>query len=1443
MSERRDVVTPPSVARTASPVPASLDEVSLVHLLAAIPDVVALKDREQRYLFVNVACATVMGQVPDAVIGRTDEELYPPAVAAALRAVDQRVIATGETVTVTEWVPSAPEGGALRAWCSVKAPLRDATGEIVGVVVMAREETARQLRERHDRVLLALDDAIRPLGDPDAITAAATELLGRALDAGRTSYTEIDEAAGVLHVRQNFTQDGTSDALGTFPLEAFAALVASYRAGDPVVIADTHADPRTAPIVARPEIEAIEPCATLAVPLVKDGALVGVLSVNHPTPRRWTDDEVSLVRAVAERTWAVVERARAERLLTERAAERERLLAGERRARDRAERLQALTAALATSHTPTEVGRAILEQAIRIAQVVAGGVLTVPPASATGEPPSLVLEAVVGYGEAVQERYARIPLDTPVPVCRAAAQRRPVYLASVDEFAVQGFVPPEQDRRGEVGRAWASLPMTVGDAEAGERVLGVLALTFDDPSLVADDARPFLELFAAQCAQAFERARLFDAERVTRIAAETQARRSVALQSLAVALSAADTPEAVARLALQAGREVSGITRGTLYLVDDADAGDASLVNVGAMGYDMDLVAAWGRVPITTGTLAGDAAVRGEPVILGRRDEIARRYPILAPLLDTSDYAGGAVFPLLVPRARDGRDDAVPPGTAPRRAAGIIGFDFDVERDLDAADTQYLAALADLAGQAVARVQSARAAADSLALLDGVFADAPVGLAFFDRQLRYLRINAELAQMNGLAIDAHLGKRLEEILPELADAVNPLFERVLATGTPIRDIAIIDALPRELGGPRHWRASYFPVRAGGRADAEIIAVGVAAEDVTAQVRAEEDREFLLAFGALVQQAPDVETLLATAPGTLAAHLESHAQDASRAHTGAIRCVLTTTDSAMRRLTVRHVADVAPYTGDATPDDIASRASWDDPLAVGRVLDERPAHLLEEQRSGRTVVVDDTRTDARTATVSATHYESIGVRSFVAVPLVRAGTLVGSLTVIDTAPRHWTPREVALIRAAAERLWPAEERLRALATERAAREAAALEERRLAAVLAALPVGVIVVDAPDGKVRYVNDAVRAIWGQAPASRAVEDYSVEWIGYHVDAAGRATDRPYASTEWPIARALLTGTTVQDEPIEAERPDGERRRVVASAAPIRDAAGVVVGGVVTIADVSDAARAREALEAARAAAEQANRAKSEFLANMSHELRTPLNAIQGHVQLIDLELHGPVTSAQRAALGRVQRAQQHLLGLINDVLNYAKLDAGKVEFDLRAIAVRDVVRDVLPMIEPQLVAKGLALDVDLPPEHDEHDVVIRADREKLGQVLLNLLANAVKFTPAVQGAAAPVPGAPGRITIDVVASHASPAQVAVRVRDTGIGIPPEKHASIFDPFVQVSAGVGRTSDGTGLGLAISRDLTRGMGGEITVESIPGVGSTFVVTLLRAEAHDARR
>ena len=243
----------------------------------------------------------------------------------------------------------------------------------------------------------------------------------------------------------------------------------------------------------------------------------------------------------------------------------------------------------------------------------------------------------------------------------------------------------------------------------------------------------------------------------------------------------------------------------------------------------------------------------------------------------------------------------------------------------------------------------------------------------------------------------------------------------------------------------------------------------------------------------------------------------------------------------------------------------------------------------------------------------------------------------------------------------------------------------------------------------------------------------------------------------------------------------------------------------------------------QAARAAAEEANHAKTEFLAVMSHELRTPLNAIGGYAQLIELGIRGEVTEAQKEDLQRIQRSSRHLLSLINQILNFARIDAGQLALEPRRVPVAAALADMEALIAPQLETKRIRFEPRPPAE----DVVLWCDPEKLQQILLNLLSNAVKFTP--DGG-----------TVSIRAERAG-EQGAIVVQDSGAGIPREKLERVFEPFVQLDRGLTSKQEGAGLGLAISRELARAMGGDLRAEECDA-GARFRLTLPLAPGGRAR-
>ncbi len=289
---------------------------------------------------------------------------------------------------------------------------------------------------------------------------------------------------------------------------------------------------------------------------------------------------------------------------------------------------------------------------------------------------------------------------------------------------------------------------------------------------------------------------------------------------------------------------------------------------------------------------------------------------------------------------------------------------------------------------------------------------------------------------------------------------------------------------------------------------------------------------------------------------------------------------------------------------------------------------------------------------------------------------------------------------------------------------------------------------------------------------------------------------TIRPYQTIDHRVDGAVLVFAD-----IDASKRYGERADEVSEARR-------------QLLDVAEAGRTMA--EEARKIAEIANKTKSNFLANMSHDLRTPLNAISGYTELLEQGLRGPVTEAQLVDFGRIKRSARYLLVLINDILNFAKLEAGHLDIHLSDVPVGALAAELHELITPQLRAQALQF------ERGDSEAVVRADPEKVRQILLNLLSNALKFT-------APE----GRIGIDYATTD---DVVRIEVWDTGIGIAPAYIERIFEPFVQIDRKLtSQATDGVGLGLAISCELARAMKGDLTVHSSLGHGSRFTLTLPR--------
>jgi signal transduction histidine kinase len=413
----------------------------------------------------------------------------------------------------------------------------------------------------------------------------------------------------------------------------------------------------------------------------------------------------------------------------------------------------------------------------------------------------------------------------------------------------------------------------------------------------------------------------------------------------------------------------------------------------------------------------------------------------------------------------------------------------------------------------------------------------------------------------------------------------------------------------------------------------------------------------------------------------------------------------------------------------------------------------------------------------------------------------------------------------------------------------------VERSRLAYVFQHAPAFLAVLRGPSYVFELVNDAYYQLVGHRellgkPVWEALPEVRGQGFEALLDGVV-TTGEPFLGREVPLRVARTPGASPEERYVDLAylaliEADGSRGGIIAHGTDVTES-------VLSRREVerllaeserarADAESARGEAEAARVAAEAANRAKAEFLATMSHELRTPLNAIGGYTELLELGIRGPVTDEQRADLARIQHSQRHLLGLVNEVLDLSKLDAGALRIETARVRSGDTVDAALALVRPQAAAKALSLSEAC---RGTGDTSYLGDEPRVRQVLVNLLANAVKFTDVG-----------GSVTVECVVTDTPPASakliagapyVALRVVDNGRGIPASQLERIFEPFTQ-AAGTGpspytRHAGGTGLGLAISRRLARLMNGDLTVESQEGAGSVFTLWLPAVERRTTPR
>ena len=698
-----------------------------------------------------------------------------------------------------------------------------------------------------------------------------------------------------------------------------------------------------------------------------------------------------------------------------------------------------------------------------------------------------------------------------------------------------------------------------------------------------------------------------------------------------------------------------------------------------------------------------------------------------------------------------------------------------------------VSALGDRLVAARERIELERLAAESAvhergkasALVDTLLDAAPLGFAFVDQNLRYVRVNETLAAIAGLRREDMIGRTIREVVPTVADQVEPLYRHVIETGESIVGREVVGPRPSNPGKTGHWLANYYPVR---NAQGDPIGVGAALLDVSERRRMES--ELLLSeerYRLVARAARDVIwdwDLITDRVITSAAMLEVFGHDPVDVERG----------------TGWWMDHLHPDDRDRVWSEIQNLVSSDNAVWTSeyrlRRADGQWAYVTDRGWLLRDADQKATRMVGALSDVTAYREKMRHERFLAEVSEAIAGSLDHSVT-LDTVARlvveHLADRcSIDLVNVHGDLLFHSVVSRDPEMT-RLARE---LREKEPASPHAAGGYPhVIRTGKSDIYEQVTDDVLRAIAETPERLEILRQLNLQSVMIvPLRARGRTIGALTIASHTPGRHFTQTDLAVAEEL-------GRRAGLAA-----------------------DNAALFEAEYLARGEAEAANRAKADFLAVMSHELRTPLNAIGGYTQLLRMGLRGPVTEAQAEDLDRITRSQRTLLTLINDILSFARVEAGRVELTLVNVVVSELFSEVEELIAPQLRSRDIAYHVNTCPT----DAVAHADRDKVRQILANLLANAIKFTPS--GGVVEM----GCATRD---DH-----VVITVTDTGRGIPADKIGSIFEPFMQIDTARTREHDGVGLGLAISYEFAKAMGGDLTVESIYGEGSTFSVMLPRA-------
>ncbi len=794
-----------------------------------------------------------------------------------------------------------------------------------------------------------------------------------------------------------------------------------------------------------------------------------------------------------------------------------------------------------------------------------------------------------------------------------------------------------------------------------------------------------------------------------------------------------------------------------------------------------------------------------------------------------------------------------------------------------------------------------------LAEIETIYQSAPIGLSVLDTELRFVRINQRLAEINGLPVEAHIGCTVSEIVPNLADAAEQLLRSILETGEPVLDVEIIGETPAQPGVQRTWIESWLPLKDG----EQIIGINIVCEEITERIQSEQSlrqseerfRRAILDFPMpIILHAEDGEVLQINQTwtelsGYTHAEIPTIADWIEKAY-GERRELVRADIDRLYRLNER--VSEGEYTittrnGETRIWEFCSAPLGKLPdgrrLVISTALDVSDrkaveAALVSSERRLRTIIETEPEcvkvltvdgallnmNPAGLAMIEADNLEQVLGQSMC--PIIapahrqtfvnltrqvaegKSGILEFEIVGLKGTHRWLESHAVPLqdeSGAITEILAVTRDITERKQAEEALRQANQKLENRVAQRTAELAHTNEILHDDINERKRVEQALRQ---SEHKFRAIFQQTFQFIALlqtdgtileinqaplEFSSVRRETVVGHPLWEFPAWAATAALQAVAKEAIQiAARGQFVRTEVCApdasgtsttfdfSIKPIQDEASQVVLLIAEGRDISDRKLAESALQQAKVAAEAANKAKSIFLANMSHELRTPLNAILGFSQLMNRDTN--LSPEQQENLSLILRSGEHLLTLINQVLDLAKIEAGRITLNETVFDLIRLLDDLENMFQCKAQEKGLHLICD---RYDDVPQYVRADEIKLRQVLMNLLSNAIKFTK--EG------GVSLRVAshkLNGVSTESSQAKqptsergqltLYFEIEDTGPGISPDELDKLFQAFEQTRAGF-ESQQGTGLGLIISQQFVKLMGGEITVSSTVGRGTIF--------------